>query len=49
MVKGFCHFEPLRKAIVCGLPRKAFALLAMTADFCHFELSLESDPMGYKA
>ena len=34
---GFCPYEPLRKAIACGLPRKAFALCAMTADFCHFE------------
>ena len=49
VVKGFCPYESLRKAIACGLPRKAFALFAMTADFCHFELSLESDPMGYKA
>ncbi len=39
VVKGFCPCEPLRKAIACGLPRKAFALLAMTTNFCHFERS----------
>ena len=42
VVKGFYPYEPLRKAIACGLPRKAFALFAMTADFCHFERSEKS-------